>query len=126
MPKPKSKEELKTQSQKNYKKLTDLVNSYSKEELKKEFSEGKLNRNVSDVLAHLHEWHIMLLGWYKVGMQGEKPDMPAKGFTWKTLPELNREINAKYKGSELDEIQKLMNYLAAELTRYQNKVSCCL
>ncbi len=52
------------------------------------FPEGTLNRNIRDVLAHLHEWHLMVQGGY----DREKPDIPAKGYTWKTTPDLNREI----------------------------------
>ena len=92
MPKPKSKKELLEQSQLNYQKLIDLIDSFSKEDLIKEFPKGTLNRNVRDILAHLHHWHIMFLDWYKVGMKGDKPDMPAKGYTWKTMPSLNKKI----------------------------------
>ncbi|MBK7638470.1 MAG: ClbS/DfsB family four-helix bundle protein [Saprospiraceae bacterium] len=37
-----------------------------------------MNRNIKDVLAHLHQWHVMMIGWYDCGMKGEKPDIPAK------------------------------------------------
>lgn len=108
MPKPKSKKELLTVSQDNYDKLLSLVNAYSKEALKKEFPKGTLNRNIKDVLAHLHHWHIMLLAWYKVGMKGEKPDMPAKGYTWQTLPDLNKKIKQDYNDISLEEAKTLL------------------
>lgn len=92
MPRPKSKEELLSQSQTNYKNLLDLINVLSEEELQKDFPKGTLNRNVRDILTHLHHWHLFLLDWYKVGMKGDKPDMPAKGYTWQTLPALNKKI----------------------------------
>lgn len=44
----------------------------------------------------------MMLEWYKVGMKGEKPDIPARGYTWKTTPELNRWIWNKYKNTTLE------------------------
>lgn len=109
MSRPKSKKELLELSQSNYKKLLKLVNSYSKSEVEKDFPVGTLNRNIKDVLAHLHEWHIMMLGWYNIGMKGEKPDMPAKGHTWRTLPELNREIWEKYKDIELQIAKELLD-----------------
>lgn len=92
MPRPKTKDELLELSQKNFAKLNELVDSYSSEEQVAEFPEGTMNRNIRDVLAHLHHWHLMMLEWYEIGMKGDKPDMPAKGYTWKTVPELNREI----------------------------------
>lgn len=92
MPRPKSKKELLEQSQSNYQKLIELINSLSEEKLHQDFPKGTLNRNVRDILTHLHQWHLFLLDWYKVGMKGEKPDMPAKGYTWQTLPALNKKI----------------------------------
>ena len=67
-----------------------------------------LNRNIKDVLAHLHAWHLMLLDWYTVGMSGEKPDMPAKGFTWRTVPDLNKEIQERYAQVMLDDVKGLL------------------
>ncbi len=101
MPKPTNKKELLAESKKIFDKLFELIDSYPKAELEKEFPKGTLNRNVRDVLAHLHEWHLMFLGWHKVGMKGEKPDMPAKGYTWQTMPDLNLEIWKKYQPTSL-------------------------
>jgi len=90
MSRPKTKDELVKLSHNNFNQLNDFIDSL--EDQMAQFPEGTLNRNVRDVLAHLHHWHIMMLGWYEVGMQGQKPEMPAKSYTWKTLPDLNREI----------------------------------
>ena len=109
MARPKSKNELIELSQNNYDKLLDLVNSYSKEDIEREFPKGTLNRNIKDVLAHLHQWHLMMLEWYKIGMKGEKPDMPAKGYTWKTMPDLNRKIWKDYSTIKLEEAKELLN-----------------
>lgn len=109
MSRPKSKKELLEQSQNNYKKLKEVINIYSEEEILKEFPKGTLNRNIKDILAHLQEWHLMMLEWYRIGMKGKKPDMPAKGYTWRTLPELNREIWNKHKNIELKSIKILLD-----------------
>ncbi|MEL6274175.1 MAG: ClbS/DfsB family four-helix bundle protein [Bacteroidota bacterium] len=101
MSRPKNKLELLELSDKNYNKMIDLVESFSATDQEKEFPTDTLNRNIGDVLAHLHHWHLMFLEWYAVGMAGEKPDMPAEGYTWKKLPELNREIWKKYRKTPL-------------------------
>lgn len=62
-------------------KLIDFVKSFNEIERIKEFPEGYLNRNGTDVLAHLHHWHPMVLDWYLLGMAGNKPDTPANGYT---------------------------------------------
>lgn len=96
MPRPKTKTELLSLSQKNYTKLMDHIDALPENKRQYEFPKGYLNRNIRDVVAHLHHWHLMLLEWYKIGMAGDKPNMPAEGYTWKTLPDLNRKIQEKY------------------------------
>lgn len=105
MARPTTKEELLHLSQANYKKLNDLIESIS--DPNKEFPEGTMNRNIRDVLAHLHHWHLMMLNWYEVGMKGEKPEMPAKGYSWKDTPELNKEIWKKYQKVDFNETKSL-------------------
>ena len=104
MPKPKSKDELLELSQSNFKKLLILADTHSK----KEFPEGTLNRNVRDILAHLHQWHLLVLDWYEIGMKGEVPNMPAKGYSWKNMPELNKKIWKDSQNIELDEIKETL------------------
>ena len=52
--------------------------------------------SVKDILAHLVEWQAMNLGWYGSGLRGEKPAMPAPGFTLRELPRLNQMIYRKH------------------------------
>lgn len=107
MARPTTKEELLHLSQANYKKLNDLIEGIS--DPNKKFPEGTMNRNIRDVLAHLHHWHLMMLNWYEVGMKGEKPEMPAKGYSWKDTPELNKEIWKKYQKVDFNETKSLFN-----------------
>ena len=106
MARPKNKAELLILSKKNFELLMDFIESFSNEEQNADFPKGTMNRNIRDVLMHLHHWHLMMLDWYKAGMKGEKPDMPAKGYTWKTTPELNRWIWEKHKDTTLEEAKK--------------------
>lgn len=105
MARPKNKIELIQQSNANFEKLMNHVERFYKEKGDPEFPPGTMNRNMRDVLAHLYEWHNMLLLWYKVGMAGQKPSMPKEGYTWKTVPELNREIWNFYKEVEFELIK---------------------
>lgn len=102
MPRPKSKQELLDLSRKNFNKLNDFIDALDPTERDLEFPPGTMNRNIRDVLAHLHDWHLMMLEWYKIGMSGEKPEMPAPGYTWKTTPELNRAIWEKNLSLDLE------------------------
>jgi hypothetical protein len=42
----------------------------------------------------------MMESWYKIGMSGKKPAIPAEDVTWQTLPVLNHRIYEKYKLTE--------------------------
>ena len=52
--------------------------------------------SVKDVLAHLVAWQQMNLDWYAAGLRGEKPAMPAPGYTLRELPRLNQMIYRKH------------------------------
>ena len=56
------------------------------------FAFAERDRCIRDVVAHLAEWHRMMRSWYDQGMAGQKPAIPAKGYTWQTLPALNQVI----------------------------------
>jgi hypothetical protein len=108
MPRPKTKTELLELSAKNYEKLMALINAKSAEVQKKEFPEGYLNRNIRDVLCHLNHWHLMMKDWHDAGMRGKKPEIPAKGYTWKTTQDLNMVIQMQYENTPLDEAKNLL------------------
>lgn len=108
MPRPKNKSELLTIGEQNYQKLLQLIDSYSLEEQMLEFPEGTLNRNIRDVLGHLHHWHLLCLGWNAEAEAGRKPEMPAPGHTWKTTPDLNRIIQEKYNKTPLADMKTLL------------------
>ncbi|MEO9804012.1 MAG: ClbS/DfsB family four-helix bundle protein [Reichenbachiella sp.] len=123
MARPKTKGELISLSNKNFDKLIGFIDQMSVEEQDAEFPKGTLNRNIRDVLTHLHHWHSMLLNWYKVGSSGKIPEMPAKGYTWKTTPELNKKIWKDYQKVELSEAKKMINGSFAEIQKIINNHS---
>ena len=60
--------------------------------------------SVKDVLVHLTEWQEMCLGWYAAGVRGERPAMPAPGFTMRDLPRLNETIYRKHRRRPLSDV----------------------
>jgi hypothetical protein len=61
--------------------------------------------SVKDILAHLVEWQQMNLDWYAAGVRGEKPALPAPGFTWRELPRLNEMIYRKHHRRSLQAVK---------------------
>jgi hypothetical protein len=60
--------------------------------------------SVKDVLAHLVAWEKLFLGWYKAGLQGERPAVPAPGIGWDELDRLNRQIYERNCKRDLEEV----------------------
>ena len=110
MARPTNKDELISLGNKNYNDMFELINSFDKNEI----VNGKIpfedrDKNMKDILAHLHHWHTMMISWYEVGMSGEIPEMPAKGYTWKTTQDLNLEIWKMYQDKDYLSVVKLLN-----------------
>ncbi|EFR92927.1 ClbS/DfsB family four-helix bundle protein [Listeria innocua] len=109
MARAKNKDELLQQSAESYQKLIDLIESIPKEKQQLAFPFEDRDKNIRDVVVHLHEWHNMALDWYQIGMRGDKPFMPAEGYTWRTTPELNLVIWQKYQETDLEKAMELLN-----------------
>lgn len=122
MARPTTKSELLEHAQQNYKRLLELVGGFPVEIRNSQFPSGTLNRNISDVLAHLHAWHLLFLDWYTIGMSGQKPKMPAKGYTWNTLPLLNIEIQKLYVQVKFEDSK----YFSVNLLKRCYKLSKCI
>lgn len=120
---PTNKIELIQQSHESYRKLNELIDSFPNKERISEFPKGTMNRNIRDVVAHLHHWHLMFLDWYRVGMKGLKPNMPAKGFRWRDTKELNKKIWQDYQHQELENIRMHFNDSHLELHKIIDKHS---
>lgn len=117
MPKPTNKAELLQESQKSFDKLLGFIEELPEEEQVKEFVGNSLNRNIRDVLGHLYHWHMLMATWYKEGMAGNKPAMPAEGYSWKTVPELNRKIREMYVGESMEEMSIRLKKTHQKMTR---------
>lgn len=108
MARPQNKTDLLLQGSENYQKLIDLITSMPPNLQIGTFPFDDRDKNIRDVLCHLHEWHLMMAQWYTVGMAGGKPEMPAPGYTWRTTGPLNDVIWEKYQSLSFeDSLQKL-------------------
>lgn len=62
------------------------------------------SRNPRDVVAHLHAWQEMTLGWCAVGDAGGTPEVPGPGLTWRDLPALNADIWERFARTSYEEV----------------------
>lgn len=107
MARPKTKEQLLSQSQGNFEQLFALIEPLSPPERIKPGVNGEWS--IKDVLAHLTAWHQMYFIWYKEGMKGIKPEMPAPGYSWKTTPQLNEKMFHEHRDQSYETVVADLN-----------------
>lgn len=99
MPRPQTKQELIEASTTNYEKLMQLIESLTEKELntpfdfsndlKKTEAHWKRDKNLRDVVVHLHEWHKLLLNWIQNNQSGIRKPFLMEGYNWKTYGDMN-------------------------------------
>ena len=102
MPRPTNKNQLISESQKEFTALEQLLGKLTNEQMVRPGALG--DWSVKDVLAHLLEWQKMCLSWYEEGLRGGNPPTPAEGYKWSQLPALNHLIYEKYRYAALEDI----------------------
>lgn len=90
------KEALITNSEENFKKLFEIIESIPYRKRKISIETKERDKKFRDVLIHLYEWHAMLERWYKEGMNDDVPSMPAAGYRWRDINQLNKRIRDSY------------------------------
>lgn len=99
MARPKTKNELLEAAALNYDKLLKLIDSMTEIELSTEFdfssdvtkkeAHWKRDKNVRDILIHLHEWHNLMLEWVTNNKAGVRKLFLMEGYNWKSYGEMN-------------------------------------
>ncbi len=99
MPRPQTKKDLLEAATSNYEKLLKLIDSMTEEELNTEFdfsSDVKKkeahwgrDKNLRDILIHLHEWHNLMLAWVADNKAGVCKPFLMEGYNWKTYGAMN-------------------------------------
>lgn len=119
MTRPTNKEDLIKAAEENLAKLWQIIESIPEEtidtefdfsgDLKKKEAHWSRDKNLRDVLVHLHEWHQLLLNWISANMAGNKSDFLVKPYTWKTYGEMNIEFWKKHQETQLEQAKIMIN-----------------
>jgi hypothetical protein len=78
---------------------------------------GAYGWSAKDHVAHLAAWERLLIDWYEAGARGEDQQLPAPGYTWATMDELNREIQARHAGEAFSQVMAEWHDSSAEMIR---------
>lgn len=105
MPRPSNKSDLLTAAEATYGQLLESLSTFSRAQLSNAFPFPNRDRCIRDVLAHLHEWHLLFLNWYSEGMDERIVLMPAPGYTWKETPKLNTALRDKNQRTSLKRVR---------------------
>lgn len=101
MARPTSKNDLIETSAKEYAKLMNLLNTFSDDELeipfnfdleKEKGAHWERDKNIHDVLIHLHEWHQLMLNWVNENQSGHKVQFLKDGYNWRSYGAMNQEF----------------------------------
>ncbi|MEW6093196.1 MAG: ClbS/DfsB family four-helix bundle protein [Chloroflexota bacterium] len=104
MPRPTSKTDLLTAIDQERGALEAILEALTPEQMVEPGVVGEWS--VKDVLAHLVEWEQMVLEWYRAGLRGDIPEMPAPGYKWNQTPQLNQMIYKKHHDRPLDKVME--------------------
>ncbi len=133
MGRPTTKTDLLTAAATNYEKLNALISGLTQEELrtpfdfsddvKKKEAHWKRDKNLRDVLIHLHEWHQLLLDWVRTNQAGDNKPFIPEPYNWKTYGAMNVEFWKKHQDTSLDEAKDKLQKSHAEVVKLAESFS---
>jgi len=114
-----TKPDLIESANEQFDKLWNLIDSMSDEvqnaafnfgdDFNKDAAHWERDKNMRDVLAHLYEWHQLLLNWVKANRSGEaKPFIP-EPYNWKTYAQMNVALWEKHQSTPYEQSKKMLN-----------------
>ncbi|WP_062353424.1 ClbS/DfsB family four-helix bundle protein [Bacillus kwashiorkori] len=102
------KELLLLNSEKHFSALLEIIESVPPRKRSIVIETKERDKSFRDVLMHLYEWHAMLERWYREGIDGDIPQIPAPGYKWRNIQQLNMQIWENYQDITLNQaIKKL-------------------
>ncbi len=103
MSRPQSRAELLEASDASFATLMTLVDSLPPTRLAAEFAFEDRDRNVRDVLVHLHEWHWLLINWIDANVAGDPRHFLPDGYTWTNYGTMNVGFRDRHAGTSVAE-----------------------
>jgi len=133
MPRPQTKPDLLEAAQTNYEKLMQLIDNLTEQELQTEFdfsadekkkeAHWKRDKNVRDVLMHLHEWHGLMLKWIENNKGGIRKPFLMEGYSWKTYGAMNVIFWENAQNISLEDAKILLQKSHGEILNAIEKMS---
>lgn len=112
MGRPQTKTDLIEAATENYQKLLTMIDSMTETEKQTEYdfsndekkteAHWKRDKNLRDVIIHLHEWHNLMLEWLENNTSGKFKPFLMEGYNWKTYGDMNVVFWKRNQSTPLD------------------------
>lgn len=135
MPRPTTKSDLLRAATMQFEKLWKMIDSMSDEERAVGFSfpdaflskhkeaHWKRDKNIRDVLTHLHEWNLLFTQWVTANEAGTSRPFLPEPYTWKNYGELNVEFFKRHQATSYEAAEKLLRESHAQVLSLLEKES---
>lgn len=132
MARPTTKKDLLNLASSEFNKMQNLIDSLSDDDQNKTFNYNeeigkeehwKRDKNIRDVLVHLHEWHHLLINWIKNNEEGKESPFLPEPYSWKTYGKMNIEFWNKHQNTSYEKAKKLLNESYDEVIKLVEKFS---
>jgi hypothetical protein len=130
MARPRTKEDLISESVKGYNNLFDFISSLTEKELNTEFDFSNLNKseahwkrdkNLRDVLMHLYEWQQLMLRWVSENEQGRQRQFLTDGYSWANYGDMNRLFFERAQKVPLEKAKDFLSQSHNDVTALMQK-----
>ncbi len=108
MPRAKTKNELLINATNQFGRMWDIINGLSIEDTNKLFNFEDRDKNIRDILIHLHEWHNLLLKWVNSNTNNNSQAFLPDGYNWKTYGKLNIVFWEKHQKTSYKDATKMV------------------
>ena len=108
MPRPTTKADLIQAANDQFAKLWTLIGEMSDKEKSADIVPNERDKNVRDVLAHLYEWHCLLLNWIRSNTNGNPVPFLSAPYNWKTYPQMNVVFWEKHQNTSYTDAETML------------------
>lgn len=114
MPAATTKAELLETTQKEFAKLSKLLEGVSKATTVLPHDDT----TIKDLIAHRAHWTRLFFGWYATGQRGEHVHFPAEGYKWNALKDYNAMLREKYANKSWEDVQEMLDQSYEQLCTF--------
>ena len=119
MPAAKTKAELLEVTQKEFTKLSKLLEGIDEPTATLPYDDT----TIKDVIAHRAHWTHLFFGWHATGQREGHVHFPAEGYKWSALKAYNAMLREKYANKSWEDVQEMLDQSYEQLCTFIDEQS---